>query len=95
MRQPQQVVPEDQKWWITLKMATHSNGELDPWSGGGVTEDITDTLIAITIPEGAHHLDLRSNNALDPTAVLLARSLEVRYMQQWIRDFYANSRKKP
>ncbi|XP_037378946.1 lysosomal Pro-X carboxypeptidase isoform X2 [Talpa occidentalis] len=71
-----------------------SNGELDPWSGGGVTEDITDTLIAITIPEGAHHLDLRANNALDPTAVLLARSLEVRYMQQWIRDFYASPRKK-
>ncbi|XP_058401496.1 lysosomal Pro-X carboxypeptidase [Diceros bicornis minor] len=71
-----------------------SNGDLDPWSGGGVTKDITDTLVAITIPEGAHHLDLRANNAFDPTTVLLARSLEVRYMKQWIKNFYGSLRKK-
>uniref|UniRef100_A0A9L0JVN4 Prolylcarboxypeptidase n=1 Tax=Equus asinus TaxID=9793 RepID=A0A9L0JVN4_EQUAS len=71
-----------------------SNGDLDPWSGGGVTENVTDTLVAITIPEGAHHLDLRANNAFDPTSVLLARSLEVRYMKQWIKNFYASLRKK-
>ncbi|KAK2101080.1 hypothetical protein P7K49_022428 [Saguinus oedipus] len=65
-----------------------SNGELDPWSGGGVTKDITDTLVAVTISEGAHHLDLRAKNALDPTSVLLARFLEVRHMKNWIRDFY-------
>lgn len=71
-----------------------SNGDLDPWSGGGVTKDITDTLVAITIPDGAHHLDLRANNAFDPKTVLLARSLEVKYMKQWIRDFYASLRGK-
>ncbi|XP_015100166.1 lysosomal Pro-X carboxypeptidase isoform X1 [Vicugna pacos] len=71
-----------------------SNGELDPWSGGGVTKNITDTLVAIVIPDGAHHLDLRANNAFDPTSVLLARSLEVRYMKQWIKDFYASLGKK-
>ncbi|XP_036283791.1 lysosomal Pro-X carboxypeptidase [Pipistrellus kuhlii] len=71
-----------------------SNGDLDPWSGGGVTRNITDTLVAIIIPEGAHHLDLRANNAFDPMTVLLARSLEVKYMKQWIRDFYASLRKK-
>ncbi|XP_054580661.1 lysosomal Pro-X carboxypeptidase isoform X2 [Eptesicus fuscus] len=71
-----------------------SNGDLDPWSGGGVTKNITNTLVAIVIPEGAHHLDLRANNAFDPMTVLLARSLEVKYMKQWIRDFYAYLRKK-
>ena len=70
-----------------------SNGDLDPWSGGGVTKNITDTLVAITIPEGTHHLDLRANNAFDPKSLLLARSLEVKYMKQWIRDFYASLRK--
>ncbi|XP_053526709.1 lysosomal Pro-X carboxypeptidase-like [Artibeus jamaicensis] len=70
-----------------------SNGDLDPWSGGGVTKNITDTLVAITIPEGAHHLDLRANNAFDPETLLLARSLEVKYLKQWIRDFYASLRK--
>ncbi|KAB1272497.1 Lysosomal Pro-X carboxypeptidase [Camelus dromedarius] len=71
-----------------------SNGELDPWSGGGVTKNITDTLVAIVIPDGAHHLDLRANNAFDPTSVLLARSLEVKHMKQWIKDFYASLGKK-
>lgn len=69
-----------------------SNGDLDPWSGGGVTKDITDTLVAIIIPDGAHHLDLRANNAFDPKTVLFARSLEVKYMKQWIIDFYASLR---
>uniref|UniRef100_A0A8C5S9I2 Lysosomal Pro-X carboxypeptidase n=1 Tax=Laticauda laticaudata TaxID=8630 RepID=A0A8C5S9I2_LATLA len=55
-----------------------SNGGLDPWSGGGVTKNITDTLVAIMIPEGAHHLDLRSNNPFDPISVLQARLLEQR-----------------
>lgn len=71
-----------------------SNGELDPWVGGGVTKDISDTLVAIVIPEGAHHLDLRANNPFDPMSVLLARSLEVKYMKRWIQDFYDSLRKK-
>ncbi|KAM9659785.1 lysosomal Pro-X carboxypeptidase [Trichechus inunguis] len=89
--------------WITTQyggknISSHrniifSNGELDPWSGGGVTKNITDTLVAINIPDGAHHLDLRASNPLDPKTVLLARSLEVRYMKQWIRDFYARQGK--
>ncbi|KAB0359158.1 hypothetical protein FD755_011889 [Muntiacus reevesi] len=70
-----------------------SNGELDPWSGGGVTKDITDTLLAIVIPNGAHHLDLRASNALDPVSVQLTRALEVKYMKQWISDFYVRLRK--
>nr|XP_012324993.2 lysosomal Pro-X carboxypeptidase isoform X1 [Aotus nancymaae] len=91
-------------FWITTmyggkNISSHtnivfSNGELDPWSGGGVTKDITDTLVAVTISEGAHHLDLRAKNALDPTSVLLARSLEVRHMKNWIRDFYDNTGKR-
>ncbi|XP_075858470.1 lysosomal Pro-X carboxypeptidase isoform X2 [Microcebus murinus] len=71
-----------------------SNGELDPWSGGGITEDITDTLVAITISEGAHHLDLRASNPLDPSSVLLARTLEVGHMKKWIKDFYGRAGKE-
>ncbi|MEE6473119.1 hypothetical protein FKM82_009852 [Ascaphus truei] len=80
--------------WITTmyggkNISSHSNivfsnGGLDPWSSGGVNHNISDTLVAISIPEGAHHLDLRSNNAYDPRSVLLARSLEVDYMKKWI-----------
>ncbi|XP_007440930.1 lysosomal Pro-X carboxypeptidase [Python bivittatus] len=62
-----------------------SNGGLDPWSGGGVTQNITDTLVAIVIPEGAHHLDLRANSPFDPKSVLQARLLEVQYMKLWLQ----------
>lgn len=71
-----------------------SNGDLDPWSGGGVTKDISDTLVAINIAEGAHHLDLRAYSAYDPASVLLARSLEVEYMKKWITDFHYGARRQ-
>jgi hypothetical protein len=37
-----------------------SNGEQDPWSAGGVVENISSnpSIVAITIPHGAHHQDL-------------------------------------
>ncbi|XP_043846796.1 lysosomal Pro-X carboxypeptidase [Dromiciops gliroides] len=64
-----------------------SNGALDPWYAGGVNENITDTLVSIVIPDGAHHLDLRARNADDPESVLLARTMEVDYMKKWITQF--------
>lgn len=61
-----------------------SNGGLDPWSAGGVTHNITDSLVSILIPDGAHHLDLRYSNDDDPPSVRAARALEVMYFQKWI-----------
>lgn len=63
-----------------------SNGGLDPWMSGGVTKSLSDTLLAILIPDGAHHLDLRFNNEYDPQSVLLTRELEVKYFKQWIKQ---------
>lgn len=63
-----------------------SNGGLDPWRSGGVTESLSDSLIAILIPDGAHHLDLRFNNEYDPQSVLLTRKLEVMYFKKWIKQ---------
>ncbi|XP_077197476.1 lysosomal Pro-X carboxypeptidase [Paroedura picta] len=71
-----------------------SNGGLDPWSGGGVTQNITDSLVAIVIPEGAHHLDLRSNSPYDPNSVLQARLQEVHFMKLWVKGIQQDNGRK-
>lgn len=52
---------------------------------GGVTKSISESLVAIVIPDGAHHLDLRFNNQYDPQSVISARALEVQYFKKWIK----------
>ncbi|XP_015371392.1 PREDICTED: lysosomal Pro-X carboxypeptidase-like [Diuraphis noxia] len=61
-----------------------SNGLLDPWSSGGVLQDISKTVIAVVIPESAHHLDLRASNAKDPESVIKARKLYKNWIKKWI-----------
>ncbi|XP_051535604.1 lysosomal Pro-X carboxypeptidase isoform X3 [Myxocyprinus asiaticus] len=63
-----------------------SNGDRDPWVSGGVTKSLSESLVAIMIDGGAHHLDLRFNNEYDPHSVIKARALEVQYFKQWIKQ---------
>ncbi|KAM9733837.1 lysosomal Pro-X carboxypeptidase [Menidia menidia] len=61
-----------------------SNGGLDPWSAGGVKSNYNNSLVSIQIPDGAHHLDLRYSNDLDPPSVRAARGIEVALFKEWI-----------
>lgn len=61
-----------------------SNGILDPWHGGGVLVNISDTVTAYIIEGSAHHLDLRSPNPLDPPSVTAAREYEATQIGKWI-----------
>lgn len=47
------------------------------------------------IPDGAHHLDLRYSNDLDPPSVRAARALEVKYFQEWIKKAQKTHRAAP
>lgn len=64
-----------------------SNGLLDPWSTGGVLWNVSDTVVAVIIPEGAHHLDLRAANPADPPSVLEARRIEKEHIARWIGQY--------
>lgn len=61
-----------------------SNGQLDPWSGGGVLQTVSSSLIAIQIPYGAHHFDLRAANPGDTAYVIEARIQEKNILKNWI-----------
>lgn len=54
----------------TITNAVFSNGLLDPWHPGGVLKDLNPTAVAIIIPEGAHHLDVRPLSSCSSLSIL-------------------------
>ncbi|KNC51652.1 peptidase S28 family protein [Thecamonas trahens ATCC 50062] len=63
-----------------------SNGVLDPWISGGVTKTVSDSVVAIVIEHGAHHLDLRWSDPADPQSVIDARKQEFELISSWLQD---------
>ena len=62
-----------------------SNGDLDPWAGGGVLKAPHDRVVALKIKQGAHHLDLRFANPRDPPSVVHARKIEHKLIQRFLK----------
>ena len=69
----------------------YSNGELDPWSAGGVTVQPNDDLPMYMIKGAAHHLDLRLPNDEDGDDVKAARVEEAKWIDKWVREYQGNT----
>eukprot|EP01025_Chloroclados_australasicus_P033606 TRINITY_DN342_c0_g2_i1.p1 TRINITY_DN342_c0_g2~~TRINITY_DN342_c0_g2_i1.p1 ORF type:complete len:527 (+),score=40.06 TRINITY_DN342_c0_g2_i1:195-1775(+) len=67
-----------------------SNGQYDPWRYGGITRNISDSVVAIVIPEVGHHCDLMFSTPYDPPGLTNARLQEKAIVKQWIEEAYAN-----
>jgi lysosomal Pro-X carboxypeptidase len=65
-----------------------SNGLLDPWHGGGVLRNLSDSLLAVVIPNGAHHIDLMFSDPADEqyTDIRWAREFERTQIRRWVDE---------
>ncbi|EGD74214.1 hypothetical protein PTSG_06225 [Salpingoeca rosetta] len=61
-----------------------SNGLLDPWSSGGVKHNISDSITAIILPHGAHHIDLFFTNPQDTWDITWARNYHRAQIAKWL-----------
>ncbi|XP_050224735.1 uncharacterized protein LOC126674339 isoform X1 [Mercurialis annua] len=70
-----------------------SNGLKDPYSSGGVLENISDTILAVHTANGSHCLDILVANATtDPEWLLAQRKTEINIIRRWIDKYYDNLR---
>lgn len=76
-------------------IATGSNiflasGQLDPWRAAGiqaVPKGAPDSIVVRIIENGAHHLDLRESNPLDPPSVVNIRREQKASIRRWIDEW--------
>ena len=69
----------------TTSNIVFSNGQLDPWMPGGVTKNVSESVVAIVIHGVGHHMDLMFSDPLDPPSVIQARQIEVEHISKWIK----------
>ncbi|XP_058112653.1 uncharacterized protein LOC131255796 [Magnolia sinica] len=91
--------------WITTEFGGHdiksvlqrfssniifSNGLRDPYSVGGVLQNISDSVVAIYTTQGAHCMDIYSTRPDDPEWVIWQRNEEINIIDGWIAHYYAD-----
>ncbi|KAI8524206.1 hypothetical protein RHMOL_Rhmol13G0132100 [Rhododendron molle] len=69
-----------------------ANGLRDPYSSGGVLEDLSDTLLAVYTTNGSHCLDLLIATETDPQWLIEQRKVEVKIVEGWLKTYYADLR---
>ncbi|ETW05690.1 hypothetical protein H310_03409 [Aphanomyces invadans] len=61
-----------------------TNGNYDPWSGTGVLTSVSDSVVALRVDGGAHHLDFMFSHPLDMQSVKDVRIEQKKHMRKWI-----------
>lgn len=94
------VVPRPN--WVTTEYGGHdirkvlkhfgsniifSNGLRDPWSSGGVVENISESIVALPTKEGTHCLDIFPSLASDPEWLKEQKAKEIEYIKSWIQQY--------
>ncbi|CAA7027727.1 unnamed protein product [Microthlaspi erraticum] len=69
-----------------------SNGLLDPYSAGGVLEDISATVVAITSKYGSHCQDIVFKSREDPDWLVIQRKKEIEIIKSWISTYKRDMR---
>ncbi|KAL3718211.1 hypothetical protein ACJRO7_003359 [Eucalyptus globulus] len=73
-----------------------SNGRRDPWSGAGVRENISESIIAVITDQGSHCVDIYPESQdpryPDPDWLVKQRKTEVEIIKGWIDQYYADLR---
>ncbi|KAK9124037.1 hypothetical protein Sjap_013639 [Stephania japonica] len=64
-----------------------SNGLRDPYSYGGVLENISDSVVSLTTAKGSHCLDLGDSTSRDPYWLTQQRKAEIKIIKGWIADY--------
>ncbi|KAL5580175.1 hypothetical protein UlMin_012617 [Ulmus minor] len=69
-----------------------SNGLRDPYSSGGVLDDISDSVVALHTKNGSHCLDIIRSKPTDPDWLVNQRKTEVEIIKGWITQYYYDLR---
>jgi lysosomal Pro-X carboxypeptidase len=73
--------------WEALRAASNlvfTNGELDPWKGGGVLENVSASVLSFVIPSVGHHVDLFFSHADDTAPLRAVRAAQIDAARSWI-----------
>ncbi|KAF5742580.1 lysosomal Pro-X carboxypeptidase [Tripterygium wilfordii] len=65
-----------------------SNGLRDPYSSGGVLENISHSVVAVSTKKGAHCVDILPAKENDPEWLVMQRNVELEIINGWILKYY-------
>nr|GMD14290.1 lysosomal Pro-X carboxypeptidase-like [Ipomoea batatas] len=69
-----------------------TSGLRDPWSTGGILEDISHSIVAIVTKKGAHASDVLKARKTDPEWLVKQRNKSLKIIEGWITKYYDDLR---